>query len=105
MNNEPPNYPPQNLTPMPMPAPQQWQPRDGMWVEESEDQVVERTGEVYPGLMACGMSVSTTYHLPRMGPTFGGMLVSGHHVADLILKDMGKEPTGVYARLTEPVRP
>lgn len=78
---------------------------DGMWVEESEDQVVERTGEVYPGLMACGMSVSTTYHLPRMGPTFGGMLVSGHHVADLILKDMGKEPTGVYAQLAEPMRP
>jgi thiamine thiazole synthase len=64
---------------------------DGMWVEKSEDLVVEKTGEVYPGLMACGMSVSSIYQLPRMGPTFGGMLISGHTVANLILRELGKD--------------
>ncbi len=57
-----------------------------MNVEESEAGVVEKTGEVFPGLFVAGMSVCDVYNLPRMGPIFGGMLKSGKKVAELITK-------------------
>lgn len=56
-----------------------------MWVDRSENDVVEFTGEVYPGLVAIGMAVSSVYGLTRMGPTFGAMLVSGVKGASCVL--------------------
>jgi len=55
-----------------------------MDVEKAESGVVEKAGEVYPGLYVAGMSVCSVFGLPRMGPIFGGMLKSGKKVAELI---------------------
>jgi thiazole biosynthesis enzyme len=62
-----------------------------MDVISSEDGVVEKTGEVLPGLLVCGMSVSTLFGIPRMGPTFGSMLFSGRKAALEAMKLLEKQ--------------
>jgi len=50
--------------------------------------VVDYAGEVAPGLYAAGMAVAAVYQTPRMGPIFGGMLLSGRKVAELVAKKL-----------------
>ena len=59
-----------------------------MCAEIGEKTVVENTKEVYPGLFVCGMGANAVFGAPRMGPIFGGMLLSGKRAAELILKKL-----------------
>ena len=59
-----------------------------MCAEIGERTVVENTKEVFPGLFVAGMGANAVYGAPRMGPIFGGMLLSGEKAAKLILKKL-----------------
>jgi thiazole biosynthesis enzyme len=59
-----------------------------MCAEIGERTVVENTKEVFSGLFVAGMSANAVYGAPRMGPIFGGMLLSGEKAAKLILKKL-----------------
>lgn len=53
-------------------------------VDEAERTTVENTKEIFPGLYVSGMAANGVSGGFRMGPIFGGMLLSGHKVAMLI---------------------
>ena len=62
-----------------------------MWVSRSEEEVMDRTGEVYPNCFVIGLAVAAVYGTPRMGPAFGSMLLSGRYGAELIKKKLKNE--------------
>lgn len=57
-----------------------------MWSDRAETLTLDNTREVFPGLYVAGMAANATYGGPRMGPIFGGMLLSGEKVAAELLK-------------------
>ena len=59
-----------------------------MWAEVAEDTIVKNSKEVAPGLYTCGMCANAVFGGPRMGPIFGGMLLSGRKVAQDLLKKL-----------------
>lgn len=61
------------------------------YAELSERIVVEKTGMVIPGLYVTGMAVAALHGLPRMGPIFSSMLLSGRRVAEIIINDLLKQ--------------
>ncbi|MDD5438821.1 MAG: sulfide-dependent adenosine diphosphate thiazole synthase [Candidatus Omnitrophica bacterium] len=57
-----------------------------MWAEVGEDTIVKNSKEVCPGFYVCGMCANAVFGGPRMGPIFGGMLLSGQKVARELVK-------------------
>jgi len=59
-----------------------------MWAEKGESFVAANTREVFPGLIVSGMAANATFGGARMGPIFGGMLLSGKKAADIIISEL-----------------
>ena len=60
--------------------------REGsMWMEKAELATVQNTKEIFPNLIVAGMAANGVAGLPRMGPIFGGMFLSGIKAAKLAL--------------------
>lgn len=59
-----------------------------MEAELGELQTVENTREAYPGLFVSGMAANAVFGGYRMGPVFGGMLLSGQKAAEEMLKQL-----------------
>jgi thiazole biosynthesis enzyme len=55
-----------------------------LWADRAEETTLENTREVFSGVFVAGMSANATFGSYRMGPIFGGMLLSGEKVAQLI---------------------
>ena len=69
-----------------------------MWASRAEQLTVKNTKEVCPGLFVAGMAVAALQQTPRMGPIFGGMLLSGAKVAQLVArKVLGKKAPKVIS--------
>jgi thiamine thiazole synthase len=52
-----------------------------MWAEVAETNTVTNTREIFPGVYVAGMAANASFGSYRMGPIFGGMLLSGEKVA------------------------
>ncbi|KAE9456609.1 hypothetical protein C3L33_11612, partial [Rhododendron williamsianum] len=70
----------------------------------AEDAIVKLTREIVPGMIVTGMEVAEIDGSPRMGPTFGAMMISGQKAAHLALKSLGlpNAVDGTYAGSTHP---
>ncbi|MCK4595195.1 thiazole biosynthesis protein [candidate division WOR-3 bacterium] len=60
-----------------------------MFADKAESVIIENSKEVFPNLWVCGMAANAVFGGPRMGPIFGGMLLSGKSVAEKILQKIG----------------
>lgn len=60
-----------------------------MWADVGERIIMNNTKEVYPGLIVTGMAANAVAGAPRMGPVFGGMLLSGEKAAQLAMQKLG----------------
>jgi thiamine thiazole synthase len=62
-----------------------------MWAEVAENSTLENTREAFPGVYVAGMAANATFGSYRMGPIFGGMLLSGKKAAELILQRLEED--------------
>ncbi len=61
-----------------------------MWADKGEEFIIKNTKEVYPGLYVCGMAANGVFGGPRMGPIFGGMLLSGRKLSKELIHKLKK---------------
>ena len=59
-----------------------------MWAERGEELTLQNSTEIFPGLYVTGMAANAAMGAPRMGPVFGGMLLSGQKVARELIQGL-----------------
>ncbi len=62
-----------------------------MWADRGEELTIKNATEVFPGLFVTGMAANAAMGAPRMGPVFGGMLLSGEKVATTLIDRLTRE--------------
>lgn len=55
-----------------------------LWADKAENHTLDNTREAFPGVYTAGMCSNATFGSYRMGPVFGGMLLSGEKAAQLV---------------------
>jgi len=60
-----------------------------MWADVGERVLLDTTKEVYPGLIVAGMAANAVAGGHRMGPVFGGMMLSGEKAAQIAFEKLG----------------
>jgi len=71
-----------------------------MNAEVGERTVVENTKEIFNNVYVVGMAANAAFGTNRMGPIFGGMLLSGKRLADILIDRLDSE-TKVSSKKTE----
>jgi len=61
-----------------------------MWAERAEAKILDHTKEIYPGLIVTGMAANAVAGEHRMGPIFGGMLLSGERAAEILTRELSR---------------
>ena len=59
-----------------------------LWADRAEQTTIENTREVFPGVFVAGMCANAVFGSYRMGPIFGGMLLSGRKAASMIIEKL-----------------
>ena len=62
-----------------------------MWAQKGEEAAVTFTREIFPGAYVSGVAACAVFGGPRVGPIFGGVLLSGEKAAGLISKALAGE--------------
>ena len=60
-----------------------------MWADKAEEDTLLNTKEIFPGVWVAGMAANASFGSYRMGPIFGGMLLSGEKAAQDIAARLG----------------
>jgi thiamine thiazole synthase len=62
-----------------------------LWAEVAESHTLNNTREAFPGVFTAGMCSNATFGSYRMGPVFGGMLLSGEKAAQMVAERLKAE--------------
>jgi len=62
-----------------------------LWADRAEQSTLENTREIFPNVYVAGMCANAAFGSYRMGPIFGGMLLSGRKAARMIIERLESE--------------